>query len=116
VEIFGYSESEIAKPTVLLVELALLIPLTALTTRRLHDVGMTGWAQLPTFILYIEYFPGYEGFVFGGLEKAGAELALALVMTLYLFWILFYLIRDGEAGQNRFGSNPKDLSLSDTFD
>lgn len=116
IEVLGYSEGRIATPVFMLVELVVLIPMASLTARRLHDVGMTGWAQLPTFFFYIEYLPNYEGFVFGGLEKSGAELVLALLMTLYLFWLLFYLIKDGERGQNRFGENPKEPSLSDTFD
>lgn len=122
IEVLGYSEDQIATPVFMLLELTLLIPMTALTARRLHDVGLTGWAQLPTFFFYIEYIPGYEGFVFGGLaegggiEKSGAELGFALLMCLYLFWLIFYLVRDGEDGPNRFGRNPKEPSLSETFD
>jgi uncharacterized membrane protein YhaH (DUF805 family) len=122
IEVLGYSEEQMATPVFMLLEIALLIPMTALTARRLHDVGLTGWAQLPTFFFYIEYIPGYEGFVFGGLgesgglEKSGAELGFALLMCLYLFWLIFYLVKDGEGGANRFGENPKEPSLSETFD
>lgn len=122
IEILGYPEDQIATPVFLLLELAFLIPMTALTARRLHDVGLTGWAQLPTFFFYIEYLPGYEGFVFGalgdgaGLEKSGAELGFALLMCLYLLWLVFYLVKDGDGGPNRFGENPKEPSLSETFD
>ncbi len=114
--ILGYPETQIATPAILLVEIAFLIPLTSLTARRLHDVGLTGWAQLPAFILYIEYVPGYEGFIFDGFEKGGAERLLAVLMCIYLIWILFYFVRDGGAGVNRFGENPKEPPFSDTFD
>jgi len=114
--ILGYPETQIGTPAILLLEVILLIPLASLTARRLHDVGLTGWAQLPAFILYVEYIPGYEGFVLDGFEKGGPERALTIVMCVYFIWILYYFVRDGEAGPNRFGPNPKEPSLSDTFD
>jgi len=114
--ILGYPETQIGTPVILLVEFVFLIPLASLTARRLHDVGLTGWAQLPAFILYVEYLPGYEGFVLDGFETGGPERVLTILMYIYLVWILFYFVRSGEAGVNRFGENPKEPPLSDTFD
>lgn len=115
--VLGYSEDVLLTPTLLLLEIGLLIPMTALTARRFHDVGMTGWAQFPSFFLWLEYIPEYEGFLFGGFESGEpARIALSAVFLLYLGWVLFYMVQDSQAGVNRYGPNPKDPSLSDVFD
>lgn len=114
--VLGYSEEASFTPLYTLCEVVFLIPMAALTTRRLHDVGLTGWAQLPLYLTYIASIPGYEGFIFEGVEKGGAELALMVVYIVYSFWILFHLAKDGQPGSNRYGDNPKERSLSDVFD
>lgn len=65
----------------LLVMFSLLttLPMLAVTARRLHDVGKSGWFQL------ISYVP--------------------VIGNLYL---LYLLIQDGEPGVNKWGPNPKD--------
>ncbi len=114
--ILGYPPEAQLTPATTLVEAVLLIPMAAITARRLHDVGLTGWAQLPLYLTYISYVPGYEGFIFDGTEEGGASLALLIVYGIYSVWILVNLIKDSQLGTNRYGSNPKDPSLSDVFD
>tara|TARA_B110000967_G_C18677564_1_gene456331 strand:+ start:250 stop:636 length:387 start_codon:yes stop_codon:yes gene_type:complete len=54
------------------------IPALSVVVRRLHDIGKSGWMYLVVFIPII-------GFI----------------------WILVLLVKDGEAGDNEYGANPK---------
>lgn len=58
--------------------LATLIPSLAVTIRRLHDTGKSGWYYLVSFIPYI-----------GSI------------------WLLVLTVGDSEVGNNKWGSNPK---------
>lgn len=65
-------------PINLLYSLALLLPGTGVTIRRLHDVGKSGWFSLIVFIPLI-------GFI----------------------WLLILMCRDGMPGDNQYGDDPK---------
>ncbi len=65
-------------PLYTLYSLALLIPSLAVLTRRLHDVGKSGWM----------FF-------------------VALIPIIGSIWILILLISDSEPGENKYGTNPK---------
>lgn len=58
--------------------LAILVPSIALNTRRLHDIGKSGWFQL-LFIIPIVGF---------------------------ILWII-WMVRDGDDGVNQYGPSPK---------
>ena len=58
---------------------AVVLPVIAAVTRRLHDVGKSGWFQL------IQLIP------LGG------------------FYLLYLMVKDGDAGPNQYGPNPKGL-------
>ena len=58
--------------------LAILVPSIALNTRRLHDIGKSGWFQL-LFIIPIVGF---------------------------ILWII-WMVRDGDDGVNKYGPSPK---------
>jgi uncharacterized membrane protein YhaH (DUF805 family) len=60
-----------------LLTLALLLPSIAVTIRRLHDTGRSGWWMLVFLIPVI----GLVGF--------------------------YFMVKDGDAGDNRFGPDPK---------
>jgi len=74
IEGFGYG------PIYGLYVLALLTPGLAVTARRLHDVGKSGWMILITLIPLI-----------------GA------------IWLLFLMAADSKPGVNKYGQNPKEL-------
>ena len=57
--------------------LALFIPSLAVSVRRLHDVGKSGWW----------YFIGF--------------------IPIVNFWLLYLLCKDGDDGENSYGNNPK---------
>ena len=59
--------------------LAVLVPSLAVGVRRLHDVGKSGWMILISFIPLV-----------------GA------------IWLLILFCKDGEPGENKWGSNPKE--------
>ena len=58
--------------------LAILVPSIALNTRRLHDIGKSGWFQL-LFLIPIVGF---------------------------ILWII-WMVRDGDEGPNQYGPSPK---------
>lgn len=58
--------------------LAILIPTIAVTTRRLHDVGKSGWMQLLYFFIIIGWI-----------------------------WLLILFVRDSDVDTNQYGANPK---------
>ena len=65
-----------------IVSLVLFLPGLGVTVRRLHDIGKTGWAIL---------------------------IILVPVVGIILFYV--WLARNSQAGENRFGSNPKEASF-----
>lgn len=70
----------------LLFSLVLLVPSLAITARRLHDTGLSGWWQLIGVIPFI-------------------GLIVMIVLT----------VRDSESGANQYGANPKgDSGVPDT--
>ena len=64
----------------ILYALAVFIPGLAVTVRRLHDTGKSGWF----------YF-------------------IVLIPIIGWIWLLVLLCTDGNYGNNEYGSNPKDL-------
>jgi uncharacterized membrane protein YhaH (DUF805 family) len=59
--------------------LAVLIPSLAVSFRRLHDVGKSGWFFL-----------------------------IALIPIIGAIWLLVLVCTDGNAGENEYGANPKE--------
>ncbi len=62
--------------------LAIIIPGLAVTVRRLHDVGKSGWMYLIIFIPIIG-----------------------------VIWLLVLLATDSNLGENQYGANPKGVSV-----
>jgi uncharacterized membrane protein YhaH (DUF805 family) len=107
-----------------LVSLALIWPSIAIQTKRLHDMGKTGWFQLLPYAAWIvaiivavsaigfSAVSNPEGFENGdpsAVFSALGPLAIAFVLVLlgsigYLIWIG---ATEGQPGRNRFGPNPK---------
>ena len=103
-----------------LYQVASLLPLLAVTTRRLHDVGRAGWWQLiayiPALLLLVFYVWMTHGLsplllvvlvssgATGVLWLGGILLALTLVGVITL---LVFLGRRGEQVENKYGLNPE---------
>ena len=121
-------------PLSLLVGVAIVLPFLTVTSRRLHDIGRSGWWQVAWYAIDIVaslVFLVAWVFVFilllGGTTNGSNEvegsnggtslpvwvplLAAALVssgtiIAVYV-WALLWLVRPGQPGPNRFGSDPR---------
>lgn len=80
--LLGMTPEEAANGGILsvLFALAMLLPQIGLGVRRLHDIGKMGWWYLIVFI--------------------------PIVGVLVL---LFFFVTDSQAGENKYGANPKEL-------
>jgi uncharacterized membrane protein YhaH (DUF805 family) len=66
-------------PIYILYTLAILIPGIAVTVRRLHDTGKSGWMVF-----------------------------VALIPIVGAIWLLILMLTEGSPGENEYGQNPKD--------
>ena len=62
--------------------LAVLIPGLAVSVRRLHDVGKSGWMIL-----------------------------IALIPLIGSIWLLVLMVTDSNPGENQYGQNPKEVTI-----
>ena len=81
--VLGVVEVILGSPGVIgtLYSLALLIPWIAVTVRRLHDTGRTGWWSL-----------------------------IGLVPIIGAIVLLVFTVQDSKSGQNQYGTNPKEAT------
>ena len=128
----GYSFS----PLGTIFSLAVLLPSLAVTSRRLHDIGRTGWWQLAWYIIaiigWIALAVGLViviiGLAFGGYFEVdsveqffsnlpyeswvplliGGLIVLAINLAVFI-WAILWLARQGQTGPNRFGPDPRAL-------
>lgn len=110
--------------------IAVLLPDLAVTCRRLHDIGKSGWWQLAWFVLgflgaiplivgvivfVVSGFAGGDGWARGNWEVGSAgiiALVVGILVSLLVWlalvvWWLVWLARQGQAGPNRFGPDPR---------
>jgi len=106
----------------LAVGLAIIIPTISLTARRLHDIGKSGWWQLPFFsILIITFWATWTpilllGFAPESLPSWGLGVALisAIAMiTVSALWII-WMVGKGVAGPNKYGLDPRQPLIQQT--
>ena len=125
----GYAYS----PLSTIFSLAVMLPHLAVTARRLHDIGKTGWWQLAWHLLcagswlifVIVVWSTLANYIFGeGWNVPEAEfratmtfarfgtaifgLIFALLVTLaVVVWGFVWMTRQGEARANRYGPEPR---------
>ncbi len=121
----------IYSPLSALFGLAVLLPDLAVTCRRLHDIGRSGWWQLAWFIIgflgaiplivgiivfVISGFSGSGDWKFGsnweldvgGLVTLLVGIALSVIIWLGLaIWWLVWMVKQGQAGPNHYGPDPR---------
>jgi uncharacterized membrane protein YhaH (DUF805 family) len=73
-----YSSEMLLGILIKLYGLAIFIPALAVTVRRLHDIGKSGWMGLVSFIPLIG-----------------------------IIWLIILLATDGNPGENKYGPDPK---------
>ncbi len=89
-----------------LYSLAILLPMIAVSIRRLHDTGKSGWwvlltlliIPLPFLLLFIFFIP-ILGF-------------LSLICLAALVWYTILMCKDSNPGDNKYGPNPKSVPAS----
>ena len=109
--IFDVSDEAVLTPIATTFDFAMLIPATAVTARRLHDVGKSGWLQLPNFLFYLLYLEGTVS------ESIMNWLYVPMGFAgVYFLWLLYQLIKDSDPGMNHYGHNPKEPNMGTVFD
>ena len=106
--------------------LAIILPGLAVTARRLHDIGRTGWWQLAWIVIaLVGFIPAASGIALSvatafssgsGWNELGEPsfwipvaigLALSALVWLGLFvWWLIWMVTPGQPGPNTYGPNP----------
>lgn len=110
---------------------AVLIPGTAVTVRRFHDVGLSGWWLLAALIPGVAGLLGTVSGIYAVLIDSGASGAVTIDQVAgpvgdQLKWtavgllvtnliVLVVLLLPGTVGPNRFGADPRGFGLGHTF-
>ena len=89
-----------------------IIPTISLTTRRLHDIGKTGWWQLWYTLISIATWGTFLGAMLVGIEESMASLFVLSGLTFVaavasIVWIILWLVRQGDVGSNKYGPDPR---------
>lgn len=86
----------------ILITLLLLVPTISLTTRRLHDINLSGWWQAPIQGLGITVLL---------LPQSSLPDLLSLILTLMILGCLcifiYWTAKDGDKNPNNYGDSPK---------
>ena len=96
--------------------LAILIPEIAVTVRRLHDTGRSGW----WILLMLPY--GVVGAAMGVMsagempEAMGLVGIMSIIGLIGLVVLLVFMVLDSQPGSNQFGSNPKGEDIAPAMD
>lgn len=109
--------TEASGPLSTALNLALFLPGLAVTFRRLHDTGRSGW-WIGGFYIGIFVFAIVIGIMFGASLSAGADGSAAAGMgvvaiifglgaLIYAIALLVFLCSDSHVGPNKYGPNPK---------
>ena len=97
--------------------LLVLIPTLAVTVRRLHDIGKSGWTLLifpgvfygiMTFWLALDESIDPLGTFWFTVYTAALTLIMLVISVVHAVWLSF----GSQSGRNRFGENPKDSPAS----
>lgn len=109
--LLGYGFSEEFTPVASTSELFFLMPVLAVTCRRLHDLGFSGWFQIPAVFLYIDYL----GLVIPGFGEA--EVIGYIVNAAGFYWMGLFIvcIKRGKPGTNNYGVDPMAPDMGGVF-
>lgn len=96
-----------------LYSLAMIVPAIAVTVRRLHDVGLSGW----WYLVYLLVGMGSTviSMIFGLSEmpatptQSTTPIIICGVISLLLVGVfLYFMVKKGDKGHNRYGDDPKE--------
>lgn len=113
----------------MLYSLAMLVPSIAVTVRRFHDIGKSGWTYvwfaLATIVIAGVYVVYLVSLIIGaGLSAADIDIStfmmfvtptllFFLFMLILLIWFIYYMAKDSQPGTNKWGPNPKEPEITD---
>lgn len=111
--------SDTIKVMTYIFELLMLVPSISITTRRLHDLGYSGWWQvliiileLPLYALdIIESFDNFDFSLY--IKNISSSNAVIVAMSAIIFLLvyvgfnLWLLFKDGQPHANKYGESPK---------
>ena len=109
--VLGYSLEAPFTPLAFIVTLGLTIPSASVTARRLHDIGWSGWVQMPMFLTFTAYLDVWV------LDFSVSTLGVFLFSGGVVYWLFLclILIKDSQPLTNRYGPNPKAENLPEIF-
>jgi uncharacterized membrane protein YhaH (DUF805 family) len=94
--------------------LIMFVPSIAVSVRRLHDIGKSGWLLLIAYAVMIIAAVGLVATSMsaamggGELPTIGASFIIAILVILAVaIWILILFCKEGDQGANKYGADPK---------
>ena len=89
--------------TINILKIPLIIPVLAVTVRRLHDLNKSGlYVILPCLCVMLEILKIFPKGVF----KEYYWYLVAFNLTVYIFYVLFFFMKNGNSGTNKYGTDP----------
>ena len=109
-----------------ILNLLIFFPGLAVTFRRLHDIGRSGW-WIGCFYLSIIFYFILIIFAVSGATVSNSNtnllagigifsLIFVIGILVYAIVLLVFFCQDSEAGPNKYGPNPKNLGNYDIFE
>lgn len=106
----------VAKYLYILFGLGVFLPYTAVTVRRLHDIGKSGWFLL-IFMVVIFLISMLMFLIIDIIAPTveGSSMTVFIVYSIFVLivlalaiWLIVWLCRDSQPGENKWGPNPKE--------
>jgi uncharacterized membrane protein YhaH (DUF805 family) len=100
-----YTQQPNSQVVGMLANLAVLAPSVSVLSRRLHDIGQSGWLAAALFGAYVlgGFFVGFGG---AAMNAAVAGIGFLIVMLAFVAQIVIGVV-PGAAGANQYGPDPK---------
>ena len=108
----------VAKYLYILFGLGVFLPYTAVTVRRLHDIGKSGWFLL-IFMVVIFLISMLMFLIIDIIAPTveGSSMTVFIVYSIFVLivlalaiWLIVWLCRDSQPGENKWGPNPTEVS------